>query len=163
TAADMDRYRGKLAGKVALLDKARDLSAAAAAAETRRYTAEKLAELASFDTEAGQRGAAERQGRGERGRAREQGREVPHARRGLRDQVRRSLHAEQALASIEASPRSWDLIQVQGGGPHRQGEPPVVIGLVMAAEPYNRLLRLLDAGEKVELAIDVQARYHDDD
>jgi carboxypeptidase Q len=149
TAADMDRYRGKLAGKVALLDKARDVSPAAARVEARRFTAEKLAELAEFDPGQAPRVAAERQARRERLR--------------LRDQVRKFLYEEKALASIEASSRPWGLIQVQGGGPHKQGEQPVVTGLVMAAEPYNRLVRLLDAGRKVELAIDVQARYYDDD
>jgi carboxypeptidase Q len=148
TAADMDRYRGKLAGKVVLLDKPHDVSAAAAPAEARRFTGEKLAELAVFDGGRGQ-GAAERQARRQRLR--------------LRDQVRKYLYDEKALASIEASPRPWGLIQVQSGGPYKPGEQQVVTGLVMAAEPYNRLVRLLEAGRKVELAIDVQARYHDDD
>jgi carboxypeptidase Q len=147
TAADMDRYRGKLAGKVVLLDKARDVSAAAAPAAARRFTADKLAELAAFD--AGRQADAERQARRERLR--------------LREQVRRFLYDEKALASIEASPRPWGLIQVQSGGPYKQGEPQVVTGLVMAAEPYNRLVRLLDAGQKVELAIDIEARTYDDD
>ena len=150
-AGDMDRYRGKLAGKVVLLDKARDVSAGAAGAaapEPRRFTPEKLAELAAFSVSSGP-SAADRQTRRERFR--------------LRGQVRRFLVEERALASIEISPLPWGLIRVMGGGPYKEGDDPAVTGLVMSAEPYNRLVRLLDAGQRVELAVDVQARTWDDD
>jgi len=156
-AGDMDRYRGKLGGKVVLLDKARDVSAGAAGAEgaagtaapePRRLTPEKLSELAAFSVNSGP-GAGDRQARRERFR--------------LRGQVRRFLVEEKALASIEASPLPWGLIRVGGGGPYKEGDDPAVTGLVMAAEPYNRLVRLLDAGQRVELAVDVQARTWDDD
>ena len=147
-AGDMDRYRGKLAGKVVLLDKAHDVAAGAAAPEPRRFTPEKLAELAAFSVNSGP-SAADRQVRRERFR--------------LRGQVRRFLVEEKALASIEVSPLPWGLIRVMGGGPYKEGDDPAVTGLVMAAEPYNRLVRLLDAGQRVELAIDVQARTWDDD
>jgi carboxypeptidase Q len=150
-AGDLDRYRGKLGGKVVLLDKARDVSAGAAgtaAPEPRRFTPEKLAELAAFSVSSGA-SAADRQARRERFR--------------LRGQVRRFLVEERALASIEASPLPWGLIRVMGGGPYKEGDDPAVTGVVMAAEPYNRLVRLLDAGQRVELAIDLQARTWDDD
>jgi carboxypeptidase Q len=145
---DMDRYRGKLAGKVVLLDKAHDVAAGAAAPEARRFTPEKLAELAAFSVNSGP-SAADRQVRRDRFR--------------LRGQVRRFLVEEKALASIEVSPLPWGLIRVMGGGPYKEGDDPAVTGLVMAAEPYNRLVRLLDAGQRVELAVDVQARTWDDD
>lgn len=150
-AGDMDRYRGKLGGKVVLLDKARDVAAGAAGAaapEPRRFTPEKLAELAAFSVSSGP-SAADRQARRERFH--------------LRGQVRRFLVEERALASIEASPLPWGLIRVMGGGPYKEGDDPAVTGVVMAAEPYNRLVRLLDAGQRVELAIDLQARTWDDD
>jgi hypothetical protein len=147
-ASDMDRYRGKLAGKVVLLDKAHDVAAGAAAPEPRRFTPEKLAELAAFSVNSGP-SAADRQVRRERFL--------------LRGKVRRFLVEERALASIEVSPLPWGLIRVTGGGPYKEGDDPAVTGLVMAAEPYNRLVRLLDAGQRVELAIDVQARTWDDD
>src|ERR1700687_894253 len=144
---DMDRYRGKLAGKAVLLDKARDF-AGDAAPEPRRYTAEKLDEFGAFRVSS-RPSAAERQSRWDRFR--------------LRSEGRKFLVAEKALASIEASPLPWGLIRVMGGGPYKDGDAPAVTGLVMAAEPYNRLVRLLDAGQRVELAIDVQARTYDDD
>jgi hypothetical protein len=142
--ADLAHYRGKLAGKIVLLDKAQDVSAKASRLEPRRFTPEALAELTAFEV-ADTASPAERQVRRERFR--------------LRGVVRKFLYDEKALASIEASPLPWGIIRVGSGGPYKEGEPPVVTGLVMAAEPYNRLVRLLEAGQKVELAIDVQARY----
>ncbi|HYL06330.1 MAG TPA: hypothetical protein VE075_09840, partial [Thermoanaerobaculia bacterium] len=112
SAADLDRYRGKLAGKVVLLDQARDL-AELAAAEPRRFTAEKLAELAAFSANAGP-STADREKRRERYR--------------WREQVRKFLVAERALASIEASPLPWGLIRVTGGGPYKDGDAPAVTG-----------------------------------
>src|ERR1700674_5298193 len=150
-AGDLDRYRGKLAGRVVLLDKAVDLAAVGAgngAPEPRRFTAEKLDELAAFRVNSGP-SAADRQARRERFR--------------WRGQVRKFLVEEKALASIEASPLPWGLIRVMSGGPYKEGDDPAVTGLVMAAEPYDRLVRLLDAGQRVELAVDVQARTYDDD
>jgi carboxypeptidase Q len=148
SAADMDRYRGKLAGKVVLLDKARDATGPAAGAEPRRYSAEKLAELAAFSANAGP-SAADRVKRRERFL--------------WRVQVRKFLVDEKALASIEVSPLPWGLIRAMGGGSYKQGDEPAVTGLVMAAEHYDRLVRLLDAGQRVELAVDVQVRTYDDD
>jgi carboxypeptidase Q len=148
TMADFEKYRGKLAGKIALLDKEQDVSAAAQVARARRLTPDKLDELAEYKLDAGA-SPAERQTRRERFL--------------LRTALRKFLVDEKALASIEASPLPWGVIRVQGGGPYKDGDPPAVTGLVMAAEPYNRLIRLLDGGQKIELSIDVQAREYDAD
>src|ERR1700674_4494399 len=129
-AGDLDRYRGKLAGKVVLLDKAVDLAAVGAgngAPEPRRFTAEKLDELAAFRVNSGL-SAADRQARRERLR--------------LRGQVRKFVVEEKPLASSEASPLPWGLIRVMSGGPYKEGDDPAVTGLVMAAEAYDRLARV---------------------
>jgi carboxypeptidase Q len=148
TTADLEKYRGKLAGKIVLLDKAPDVSAGAQVDRARRLTPDKLEELAEYKLDAGAP-PAERQARRERFL--------------LRTTLRRFLVDEKALASIEVSPLPWGVIRVQGGGPYKDGDPPAVTGLVMAAEPYNTLVRLLDGGQKVEIAIDVQARVYDAD
>ena len=49
------------------------------------------------------------------------------------------------------------------GGSYAKGEDPGVPALVMAAEQYNRLARLVDRGLEVELELDVRARFHDED
>jgi hypothetical protein len=148
SAADLDKYHGKLAGKVVLLDAAFDASDGAQKAQPRRYSTDALDDLAQFRVDAGAP-PADRQARRERFQ--------------LRTAERKFLVEEKALASVEVSSLPWGILRVQGGGPYKKGDPPAVTGLVMAAEPYNRLVRLLDAGQKVELTIDVQARYYDDD
>jgi carboxypeptidase Q len=146
--ADLEAYRGKLAGKIVLLDKEQDLAAVARPADARRFTAGALAELAEFKIEDPATTAA-RQARRQRSQ--------------MRTALRKFLVAEKALASIEASGLPWGVIRVQSGGAYKAGEPLAIPGLVMATEPYNRLVRLLGAGVKVELAIDVKARFYDDD
>ncbi len=148
STADLDKYKGKLAGKVVLLDAAYDASDAAQKVTARRFTPEALDELEQFRVSAGTP-PADRQTRRERFQ--------------LRNTVRKFLVEEKALASVEVSAVPWGIIRVQGGGPYKEGDPPAVTSLVMAAEPYNRLVRLLDADQKVELAIDVDARYYDGD
>ena len=54
-------------------------------------------------------------------------------------------------------------MRVAGGGSRDKGENPGVPALVMAAEHYNRLLRLVERGRTVELEMDVRARFHDED
>lgn len=149
SAADLEKYRGRVAGKIVLLDKEQDVSADAQTPRARRLSADKLAELAEYKVSSGGGTPAERKARRERMQ--------------LRTTVRRFLVDEKALASIEASPLPWGVIRVQSGGPYKDGDPPAVTGLVMAAEPYNTLVRLLDGGHPVELAIDVQAREYTTD
>src|SRR3989442_1305689 len=77
--------------------------------------------------------------------------------------LREFLVEEKALASVEPSDRDAGVLWVAGGGSREKGVNPGVPALVMAAEHYNRLSRLLDRKMEVELEIDVKARFHDDD
>ena len=67
------------------------------------------------------------------------------------------------LATVEVSERDGGIVRVGGGGSREPGEDPGVTGLVMAAEHYNRVARLLERKTEVELEIDVEARFHDED
>jgi carboxypeptidase Q len=147
TLADLDAYRGKLAGKIVLIDAARDESATARTAPPRRYSAAALDELATFDA-TGPR-SAERDARRKAGE--------------LRRAKRRLAQEEKALATIEVSTAPLGILRVGGSGYYHDSDPPLVAGLVMAGEQYDRLLRLLDAHQKVELSVDVEARYLTDD
>ncbi|HET8646280.1 MAG TPA: M20/M25/M40 family metallo-hydrolase, partial [Vicinamibacteria bacterium] len=77
--------------------------------------------------------------------------------------LREFLAAEKALATIEPSERDGGVVRVAAGGSRKAGEETGPTALVMAAEHYNRLARLLDAKQEVELEIDVQATFHDTD
>ncbi|HEY8148257.1 MAG TPA: M20/M25/M40 family metallo-hydrolase, partial [Vicinamibacteria bacterium] len=67
------------------------------------------------------------------------------------------------LATIEVSPTDAGVVLVGRGGSWVKDEDPGVPALVMAAEQYNRLARLVDRDVEVELELDVRSRFHDDD
>ena len=67
-------------------------------------------------------------------------------------------------------PRRADPAGREGGNPFSMGprpwavDPPEVLPqLVMAAEHYNRIVRMIQKGSHPKLAIDIESRYHDSD
>lgn len=77
--------------------------------------------------------------------------------------LREFLAKEKVLATVEASGLDAAMIRIGGGGSREKGEEPGPLALVMAAEHFNRISRLMDKKIDVELEIDVKARFHDDD
>jgi len=72
------------------------------------------------------------------------------------------LHREGVVATVEASSRDNGVVRVTGGGSWgRPDRDPGVPSLVMAAEHYNRLVRLVEADVPTEVEIDVAARFTD--
>ncbi len=144
---DLAKLRGAVAGKIVLLDKPRDLKPP----ENPEFV-----RLAEHDLEGLEQypvGAARRA----------EYRERMVKQRRLAAKVKDALEAERALASIEIGERDGGLITVGGNRSYKPGEDPGVPGLVMAAEHYNRIARLLDHGVDVELAISVAARFYEED
>ena len=145
---DFPAWKGKLAGKVVLLDEPVEL-VHPGDPEDREFTAEALRDLGRFEIP----------------REREPG--DPHKRSieraKLRDALNRFLAEEKALATIESSARPWGVLRVGRGGSHDPGRSAGVPSLVISTEHYNRLRRLVDAGQEVELEIEVAAQFHDDD
>ena len=144
--ADLDKNKGKLAGAIVLLAAERTLSAPEKPL-FRRYSEDELEELAKF--EAVERTPFDREEFRQRSR--------------FQKKLREFLAAEKALATIEPSERDGGVVRVMGGGSRRPGDETGPLALVMAAEHYNRLARLLEDKQKVELELDVQATFHDQD
>jgi carboxypeptidase Q len=145
--ADAEKYRGQLAGKIVLLGESRP-TANPDKPQFTRYTDRDLADLAEFE-ESSRRTPADREAIVKRVR--------------LQRILRPFFTAEKALATIEESPSDGGIVVVGRGGSWVKGEDPGVPALVMAAEQYNRIARLLDRGIDVELELDVRARFHDED
>ena len=172
---DLGAYRGRLAGKVLLIDEPRPLRDWDEPV-LHRYDAAELTELTDFEIpdEDGP-GGRDWRGRWE-----------------LRQALPAFLAEEGVVATIEVSSRDAGLVRVGGGGSREPDGDPGVPGLVMAVEHYNRLARLApaaqredpeeaaadteeeaaaDAGDDEEeetgpapvVEIDVVARFHDDD
>jgi carboxypeptidase Q len=143
--SDFDRYKGKLEGMIVFLSPARPLTAPERAA-FRRYDDSELADLARFDID-------------------DEGRDFSafRARRRFQRELMEFLTAEKALAAVEVSDRDGGIVRVAGAGSREKDESPGVPSLVMSAEHYNRVLRLVQKKQDVLLELDVKVSWHDDD
>jgi len=145
---DFDQYKGKLAGKVLLLDEPYE-NKDPEGGDVKRYSAAELEQLAQYEA------------------PRDRGDFRPRAvkRRQLARALAAFLTAEKALATVAVSPRPDPVVRVSSRGSwERAGadDKPGVPGLVMASGAYDSLVRLLADGRPVELELDVDARFHDD-
>jgi hypothetical protein len=125
---DLEKHRGKLAGKVLLLDEARELRPWDAAV-VHEYDPDELEALQEFEIP-GDGGAPWRERALKRWR--------------LREKLNEFLVEEGVVATIEVSSRDAGLVRVGGGGSREPDESPGVTGLVMAVDHYNRLVRLTE-------------------
>jgi hypothetical protein len=143
---DFDKYRGQLAGKILLISEPRDLKPQEALA--RRYSPGALDELSRYD------GPSDDPLAGAKRRV---------AMLELRDAMNRFFAEEKVLATIDASSFPWGTLRAARGGSPDPAAPPGVPGVIISAEEYNRLYRLVGAGREVEVEVDVRARFLTDD
>jgi carboxypeptidase Q len=157
--ADLEKSKGTLAGMIVLIADGRELRGPDKPL-FRRYDEQELHDLAQFEM-GERRGALPGPDAPVAGRPFD--REAARKRFRFQKTLRSFLAAEKALASVEPSDRDGGIVRVAGGGSRVKGEDPGVPALVMAAEHYNRLSRLLDRKMEVQLEIDIKVRFHDDD
>lgn len=148
-AEDLEKWKGKLAGKVVLLDDAPERKPREKA-DVQRYTAERLEEVARFETNVRYGGP-----RRDRKKFIEE--------RDFAEKRLKFLSEEKALASITASRGEDGTIFVQQGASWEEGKPSGPTALSMAAEAYGRLFRLVKMKKEVELEIEVEAAFTDPD
>ena len=153
---DFEPLKGTLAGSVVFLNDARDLTPPEKPYFSRESD-QTLEEIARFPIP-GARGEARPGGPPQRPNREEALRRIR-----FQKTLREFLKTEKVLATVEVSERDGGIVRVGGGGSREPGEDPGVTGLVMAAEHYNRVARLLERKTEVELEIDVEARFHDED
>jgi hypothetical protein len=147
TKADFERHKGKLAGLVLFLSPPRTMRAPERPLFA-RYSDDELNALSHFDV----------------AEAADTDNEEPRrTRRRFQRELTEFLAAEKALATVEVSERDGAIVRVMGGGSRDKDDNPGVPALVMAAEHYNRVLRLLEKKQDVELELDVKATFHDED
>jgi hypothetical protein len=143
---DLEPYKGKLAGKILFLSKAPEHKDPTAPV-FERYDAVKLDDLASYDIP-GDRDA-------------DSWREKAKKRRELWLEVADLLVTEGVVATVEVSSFEHGVVRVMGGGGQGIANQPLgVPALVMAVEPYERVLRLLEKEQEVELTLDIAATFH---
>ena len=151
--ADVEALKGKIAGMIVWLGQPRELRAPAEGGVFKRYTEEQLDEIEQYRIPGP---------RGPRGQGRPQ-REDFLRRRRLERALEKLYAAEKPLAVVEPSERDADVLRLGGGGSRKVGDPQAVPQLVVAAEEWNRVARLLDRKNEVEVEIDVKAAFHEAD
>lgn len=143
---DFEKYRGKLEGMIVLSGEAKDIKPHTDP-EAVRYTNEKLDELAQFTTSS---------------RYPAMGRDEMVRTFQLRRELAKFFAQEKVLAVIEPSIYDIGLITMSGLEYKRDANNPYPV-LNMVTEHYGRLARLLDRNVHVELELNVQNKFFDDD
>ncbi|HMG73718.1 MAG TPA: M20/M25/M40 family metallo-hydrolase [Pyrinomonadaceae bacterium] len=163
TEADLARYKGRLKGRIVLLSPARPVEANFAPL-AQRTTDEELLKLANAKP------AAE-------GSQRFQMSAEQRARIELNYQKWQFLYAEDVAVVLEPGagdggvvyvtrasiPSPVDLPSEQRPQPWDANKPRLVPQVVVAAEHYNRMIRLLGRGVPVEMEVNINSRFHDQD
>jgi carboxypeptidase Q len=145
TKEDLDKFKGKVAGKIVLLGDMPEIKPHEQA-QFERYDEKSLADIEQYKVPAPRltRDAAIRR----------------------RELTRASLKFwsdEKPLAVVTPGSSDFGTIHVQGAGNQKPDEQFPVPAVAISDEQFARLLRLDDAGKDPELEIDVKARYHDED
>lgn len=151
-SASVLAYKGKLRGKIILIDKL-DPYTHSFKADASRYSEEDLAKMAAakpqppMDTATARRMASQR-ATGFGG-----------AQRSL-NQLKEMAKKEGAVAILSTGIRSHDgTIFAQGGGAYKATDPENFLDMVLGIEDYNTLLRIARSGESVKLDADVKTKF----
>ena len=161
TLEDLEKYRGQLAGRIVLSGKVNEVEFPFEPL-AKRYDHEDLLDLTVIETppEGGRPPAADRD------RDREQRRAEFLRQRELRDKMN-ALFAEEGVAVVLEPESSrghhYGVITLGGGGSRDATEKRALPQVVVAAEQWNRIARLLQQKQPVQMSVDVQATYYDDD
>lgn len=141
---DLDKYAGKLEGKIVLYGDLPEFKPHEKA-QFERFDEKSLETLAAY--------------------------EMPGSRNRdqylKRRQMARSLvefwAKEKPLAVVVPGSSDFGNMHVQSAGTAKPGEQSPVPSVVIADEQYARVLRLLDKGREPELELDVKTAWHDED
>ncbi|WP_223877936.1 M20/M25/M40 family metallo-hydrolase [Luteimonas sp. MC1825] len=149
TREDLEKYKGRLAGKILLLSEAREY-VRGEKADSHRHDDAGLAELQAFSVP-----KDEKDSRAKRAKEYTDRTELARATNAF-------FASEGALAALSIS--GWDngIIRVGGGGSRKAGESAGIPELAMAAEHYNPLVRAVERGQAVKLRVNVGARFTDE-
>ncbi|MGY0504680.1 M20/M25/M40 family metallo-hydrolase [Luteimonas sp. e5] len=146
-AADLEKHKGQLRGKILFLSDAREYKPGIEP-DFHRHDEAGLAELQRFAVPK-DRAQSDRAANVRRFRERTE----------FTRNLNRYLVEEGVLATVSIS--GWDngIIRVGGGGSRKPGEPVGVPDLAMIAEHYNPVMRALERKQPVRLRIEVDARF----
>jgi len=146
TVEDIEKFKGKLAGKIVLNGDVRELKPHDQA-QYERYDDKKLNDLQNYDLP---------------GRPRFTREEIVK-RNAFRKALAKFLAEEKPLVMIDSDTADFGTFHVQGAGTQRDGEQYPVPSIVMSTEHFNRLARLTDQKKDVTIEVNVKTTYYDAD
>lgn len=151
-SSDLDKYKGQLAGKIVLFGEAR-VPEPIEKPEFVRYDDAELAKLALFQIP------------GARGPFTPAMREQFMERRRFQDELNKFLADEHVAAVLEITrqPGQDGTIFVQSGGPYEKGKTIGFPKLALSVEHFGRLARLVDKKVPVQVEVNDQVQFYDDD
>jgi hypothetical protein len=146
---DFDKYRGKLAGMIVLLGKDPDVKPISEAPYS-RLSDKELADIGDYRIPSEKDAARYAEYR---------------KRREFQKEVSKFLADEKAIAVLDyGTPEGGGgTVFVAAGGSWKQGETAQVPGVSVAVEQWDRISRLLEAKKDVELEMNMQNKFYDDD
>ncbi|HEY2324426.1 MAG TPA: M20/M25/M40 family metallo-hydrolase [Thermoanaerobaculia bacterium] len=141
---DLEKLKGKLAGKFLLLGDPREFKPHDKA-QFQRYDDKSLEELSQYEMPGPSRF----------------NREAALKRRQLTQDTLKLLAEEKPLAVIVAGGSDFGTIHVQGAGNQRPNEQYPVPSVTVSDEQYARIVRLAEHKKDPELELDVKATYYE--
>ncbi len=158
--ADMDKYHGKLKGKIVLISAIPDLTLPTTALGS-RYTPEQLMEMGTEIIPVPSAGGRGGRGGG-RGGAAALLAMTPEERQAYQTRQRTFWKDEGVLATMTATARGQSGTLFGGGAP-RQGDPTQNLPQIsVTAENYNRIARLVEHNVPVKLTLDIGTEFTND-
>ncbi len=147
---DFDQYKGKVKGKIVVMPMSNTLKTTFEA-DASRYKEEQLTELAKYpDGSTGSTWTPERIAE-------------YRAKAALRNKLAEFLLNEGALAILGSRGGSHGTLFTSNGASYEPKAKAVLPELEMAPEYCARLIRLLEAGIEVEVEMDIQTQFIEDD
>ncbi|NQY64714.1 MAG: M20/M25/M40 family metallo-hydrolase [Alteromonadaceae bacterium] len=150
--ADLTKYKGKLAGKIIMMGLGRNIEAPENSV-FKRYDSGELSKLKDFDVNDPASHSpwvtADR-------------RDSSMQRYNFRQTLKTFLKAEKVSGVIYRSWRQGGLINVFGRD-HRVGNTFPVPAIIIEAEHYNLLSRMIDNDKTPKISLNINARFHDED
>ncbi len=148
--SDLEKYKGKLAGKIVLVSASREAETHFEA-DARRRSEQDLTELAQApDPSSGDSSRAERRRRWRQWRE-------------LRQETEKLLREEGVRLLLQASRGEHGTLFVSGGGSRDPKEPSGLPTMVVAIEHAKLMERLLARDAGLEVEAEVRTRFHDQD
>jgi hypothetical protein len=169
SVADIEKYRGKLRGKIVLTQPVREVKMLDGPVVLRMSEADiKEAETTPIPAPRPARGGAtgEQSARGGGGQ-------------GLQARLREFFLSEGVVATFDrgsdsfmtegGSTLSWrtqrtdgGTVFPMGGGPRDENAGKITPGVTLAVEHYNRMMRILEKGIPVKVELDLQTKFYDE-